>query len=210
MTPIVTHPGEEIILPLALAGPASRYALLASYGRARIACGAPWNKRDKQFRRLVIADAAGRLQLTLPVEHPEHIAGTRLSDLRVSGHGGWWNVMMTALESAYGRTPYFEFYQDRLRPIISEQAVGFPLMDFCARLDGEIAAMLGLDTEILYDPDTVAPPMPQLPELIYPQHRERELGFIPATSILDLIFCHGPEAPLLMAGYNRTRFCQPL
>lgn len=204
MTPLVTHPGEEILLPLVLAGPASRYALLARYGRARIACGSSWNKRDKQFRRLVIADAAGRLQLTVPVEHPEHIAGTRLSDLRVSGHGGWWNVMMTALESAYGRTPYFEFYQDRLRPIISEEAVGIPLMEFCRKLDGEIAAMLGLDTEIVYDPDAVAVEPSGLPELVYPQHRERELGFIGGTSVLDMIFCHGPEAAIMMGKYNRT------
>lgn len=205
-SPLLRYPDAETTMPLQLAGHAARYATAAAYGRVRIACGSAWNKRDKGIRRLIIADAAGKLQLTVPINHPEHIIGTRLCDLTISSHNEWWRMMVTALESAYGRTPYFEFYIDRFRDLLSERAVGMKLTDFCKGFDEIISDILGLDCEIIYDEECSRRTAEEsLPGLRYPQHREAEFGFIDGVSILDLIFCHGPEAPLYLLKYQQSQ-----
>ncbi|MBD5307656.1 MAG: WbqC family protein [Bacteroides sp.] len=194
-SPLMKYPDREIRLGVALCGNAGRYALIAENGKTRIACGARWNKRDKSIRRLDIADATGRLQLTVPINKPEHISGTSVCDLTVSGHGQWWNMTVTALESAYGRTPYFEFYIDRFLPYLGSAATGMRLTELCRKMDEEILDILGVDSEVTYDVECRETDNLAEPEIVYPQHRERELGFIGALSVLDLIFCHGPEAP---------------
>ena len=142
--------------------------------------------------------SAGRLQLTVPINKPEHISGTAVGDLTVSGHGQWWNMTVTALESAYGRTPYFEFYIDRFLPYLSGSATGERLTELCRKMDEEILDILGIDSELIYDYECSQPENIAEPEITYPQHRERELGFIGSLSVLDLIFCHGPESPLFL------------
>lgn len=206
-SPLMKYPDREITLGVALCGRAGRYALIASNGKTRIACGARWNKRDKSIRRIDIADAAGRLQLTVPINKPEHISGTAIGDLTVSGHGQWWNMTVTALESAYGRTPYFEFYIDRFLPYLSSEAVDMRLTELCRRMDEEIFDILGIDSEVIYDYECVEQEVIAEPEIVYPQHREREFGFISGLSVLDLIFCHGPEAPLfLLRGLQARKY----
>ena len=58
-------------------------------------------------------------RLTVPLEKPQEWRSTRLSDVKVSSHGEWWHVHWGAICSAYGRTPYFEYYADDLRPTYS-------------------------------------------------------------------------------------------
>lgn len=162
---------------------------------------------------MTVADTRGPLQLTVPIAKPESRSTARWCDIRVSDHGDWWAVHRTALESAYGRTPYFEFYIDSLLPLMEprRQAANEPVTDLCRMANDVILSLLGIDTQVHYrtDPDE---PLPAdaidlrsadistlLPEVTYWQVRAEKLGFIGGLSVLDLIFNMGTEAPLILS-----------
>ncbi|MBD5315435.1 MAG: WbqC family protein [Bacteroides sp.] len=195
---LIKYPDTSIVLPLCYFGTVEHYALMSAYGDVTIAAYAPYNKRDKDTHRMAIADVNGPLTLTVPVEKPRVSSGITWSDIKVSTHGSWWHLHRVALESAYGRTPFFEFYYDRLAPFFAPRKDGecesVAYLDIAAMLT--VCDILGIpapkiDTTGLR-PDTVSLPAPQP----YWQIRADKFGFIPRLSILDLIFSLGPEAPL--------------
>ncbi len=186
------------MLPPAFCGSISRYALMASYGgRIVIDRHRRFDKRFKSTHRCVIADTRGALTLTVPIAKPRSFRDAGWDDITVSGHGDWPRLMVTALESAYGRTPFYEFYADRFNPLLLN-AVGRPLVDLDSDLESLCLGILGIP-EAATDGlpiDTVPDHQPSMPDIPYWQVRADRLGFIPGLSILDLIFNLGPEAPL--------------
>lgn len=203
--PLITHaPGEVISLPPRLLPSAAYYALIASYPEAGVGWGGRYDRTDKDTHRFRIADTRGPLTLTVPIAKPQ--GGARWADVELSDHGRWQETMPTALESAYGRTPFFEFYADRLLPIIANARGGDKLIDFASALDSAVCGILGLTSHRIEHSATeaVRTPGAPLPELRpYWQVRAGTLGFIPGLSILDLIFNLGPEAPLLLRAATR-------
>lgn len=201
MHPLVRHPeGKPLVLPPRLLPPAAYYALMAQYPRCIVAWGGRYDRSDKDTHRFEIADTRGRLTLTVPVAKP--LPASRWSDVVLSDHGRWQETMPTALESAYGRTPFFEFYADRLLPVIAAARGGDRLMDFASELDRRVRAILGLPADAVeYSATDICRGRraPVVSEIEYWQVRADRLGFIPGLSILDLIFNVGPEAPLYLA-----------
>lgn len=153
-----------------------------------------FDKRRKEIHRYEIADVNGPLTLTLPIVKPHGIPRATWRDVRVSDHGQWWHVHRVSLESAYGRTPFFEFYIDRFLPFISPEVIDrYPsVIDLNEAIDKEIEKLLLLPAlaeevssmEISYE---LRP---------YWQPRQDRFGFLPGLSVLDLLFCLGPESPL--------------
>lgn len=179
------------------------YATMAQYARAVIDADLRHDKRFKSTHRCEIADTRGRLMLTVPVSRPADGLVGRWKDMRVSPHGEWWQDHRVSLESAYGRTPYFEFYIDRFLPWLrySDQSI----VDFDLGLDMEVRRTLGLETEVTYTAEVIGDAddfrcnrFDTLTDVPYYQVRADKLGFIPDLSILDLIFNMGPEAPLVL------------
>ena len=156
----------------------------------------PFDKREKATHRFDIADTRGQLSLTVPIVKPQ-TSRCRWDEIQISTHGAWWDVHRVALESAYGRTPYFEFYIDRFLPMLTVGVeTRFPLLrDLALDWDREIRSILSIanPAEIpagVWDvPAARSFPLPP-----YRQIRADRLGFIPALSILDLIFNLGPES----------------
>ena len=204
--PLINRPPDAILtLPPRLLPGAAYYARLAAYPKTVIAWGGRFDRSDKDTHRFMIADTRGRLPLTVPVAKPQ--PGARWADVVLSDHGRWQETMPIALESAYGRTPFFEFYADRLLPIISQAKGGDRLMDFSAHLNSAVCGILGLtEHRIDHSPSAVmngkSVPLPAIDE--YWQVRADRLGFISGLSILDLIFNLGPEAPLRLKSVPST------
>ncbi|MBJ2167804.1 MAG: WbqC family protein [Muribaculaceae bacterium] len=185
------------VFPPALAPQAGYYALLGAHKRVRIAMEAPYDKRRKETHRYDVADTRGRLTLTVPVRQPHGIARARWTDVSISGHGRWQAVHAAALASAYGRTPFYEFYIDRLAPALFAPE-DTPLSEQIMAVNSVLCDILLIDTEIDYGADAVAD-MPSMPGVgPYWQVRGREHGFIGNLSVLDLLFNMGPEAALLL------------
>lgn len=160
----------------------------------------PFDKRDKETHRFTIADTRGHLDLTVPIAKP---ATHRCAwdTITISTHGAWWDVHRVALESAYGRTPYFEFYIDRFLPMLTAGVTDrYPrLAELADGWDREIADILGLN-RVADAPASSATLLPDITVSIEPyrQVRADRLGFIPGLSVLDLIFNLGPEAQIYL------------
>lgn len=199
-----------LLLPTRLAPPISYYRMMALHpGPVAICSGERFDKRCKAAHRFAIADTRGRLELTVPIEKPY---GRTWADTRVSLHGGWWELMARALESAYGRTPYFEFYADDFLPLIADPERFTTVAALNADFDRAIRRALFMDREVSYVDGAccgtaqsnmdfaTSPSMLEVRECPYWQVRADSLGFIGGLSVLDLIFNMGPEAGALIWG----------
>ena len=189
-------------------GSISRYALIAAFDNAVIDTAARFDKRFKSTHRTTIADVNGEMRLTLPISKPESLTKATWNDIRLSDHGQWWHLHLTALESAYGRTPFFEFYIDKFAPFFNNETIEKyeTLINYDHDLENVISEILGIKppeykplTRDKYnnatdfsrtDPSFDIPP--------YYQVRAYRLGFLADMSILDLIFNLGPESLLLL------------
>lgn len=212
-TPLLRFPGREARMPAMLFGPAAYYAALAAFGRVAVDFDARWDKRYKQLHRYEIADTRGRLTLTVSVSVPHGLDRPLLrSDVRISRHGQWWKLHRTALESAYGRTPYFEFIIDRFDSLLcdpGEPSEAPSAAGFAREADRAVRTFLGLDTELTDTPSANAADLTGFdfsahPVAPYRQIRSASLGFLPGLSVLDLIFNLGPESGPYLLGIQEN------
>lgn len=169
---------------------------MAAFGNVVIDTERRYNKREKDIHRCSISGPNGVQRLTVPVEKPEEWHGTRISDVRVSSHGEWWNVHWGAICSAYGRTPYFEYYADDLLPAFTGRIDSLVELDavigrFCCKALG--IALPG--NEIRGEATRT---FPVISDVSYYQIWADRYGFLPGLSVLDLIFNMGPESPLIL------------
>ncbi|MDE7426781.1 MAG: WbqC family protein [Muribaculaceae bacterium] len=204
----VKYPELCLILPPVLFGPVQYYAAIAAAGNSVTDYEMPADKRFKSAHRYTIADTRGPVSLTVPVSH---LGGRRSwNEVEISAHGQWWKNHITALESAYSRTPFFEYYIDRLRPLFQEPGHE-PVSTVGALVqaaDCEVRKILGLPGPLSVRPSVVRTEdlrgeLPGVRENAEPywQVRADKLGFIAGLSILDLIFNLGPEAALYLHSY---------
>lgn len=203
-SPFPLWPERVVALaPLYFPG-AAYYSLIAACGKTVVDTSLPYDKRRKETHRCVIADTRGELSLTVPIEKPVFRNKPTWNDVRLSAHGEWWDKHLTAIESAYGRTPYFEFYIDRLMPFFSRETVDNyrDVVTLNKAINKEICAILSI-SEPVYEPAPTliaendyrrTPLIRTNPPVKYHQVRQSTLGFIGDLSILDLIFNMGPEA----------------
>lgn len=206
-----------LLLPPRLFGSTAYYAVMALYGSAVIDTSMRFDKRAKLTHRYSIADANGAVDLTVPIEKPERTTGATWRDIRISGHGQWWHVHLTALQSAYGRTPFFEYYIDDFLPLFSAECAGMPLMDYLTAADAILRRQLHITTAISHSPSATILDCPLLdlrrrPEELeqiaaaapyYQLRSDRHGGFRSYLSVLDLLFNLGPESPVILASMIR-------
>ena len=156
--------------------------------------------------RCMIATTNGLQALTVPIEKPAQDK-CLMRDVRISDHGNWRHLHWNALCSAYGESPFFEFYADDLRPFF-ERKYAF-LYDFnmaitecmCSLLDirpclkptDEYAKGVSNDFRDAIRPKHPLPDAAFTPQPYY-QVYARKHGFLPNLSILDLLFNMGNEA----------------
>ena len=206
-SPLIIYPDATAVFSPAYYAGIDYYATLVKYGKAVIDCGSKFDKRLKTTHRTTIADVNRELNLTVPIEKPVTMTGAKWNDINISRHGEWWHVHRVSIESAYGRTPYFEFYADRFAKFWDKDVVSrfSKLTELDKAINETICDILGIDTEISYSSenrgnitDYSGKKLPQLSPVPYYQVRQAEFGFIPHLSILDLIFNMGPEAPLIL------------
>ncbi|MCM1293063.1 MAG: WbqC family protein [Bacteroides sp.] len=205
--------GDILLLSPAFLGSIDRYAAMQRAKAVIIDTSMPFNKRMKSTHRTEIIDANGMSMLTVPIEKPKSMLRARWTDIIVSAHDEWWNNLMTALHSAYGRTPFFEFYADDFHSLICRNAVGRTLMDLDNALDSLMRRLLYMTTPTFYgNPEEVIAteglegavadyrtrPIDFTRVVEYYQVRAQRHGFQPHLSCVDLLFNMGPEAQLVL------------
>lgn len=200
--------GECALFPSRYLGTVGYYAALSAFRRAVIDETMKFDKRQKSVHRCRIADTHGDILLTVPIEKPVSMTNARWNDILVSGHGNWQHVHWETLQSAYGRTPFFEYYADDFAAIYNSDVVGHPIVAFNRKLDSLLRRLFSIPTDVTYGgaadlTDISADFRRREPEfdaqVEYYQVRGAKHGFIPSLSAVDLLFNMGPESPLVLA-----------
>jgi len=170
------------------------------------------NYRKGSYRnRMHIASANGLLRLSVPLIKGKNEKQS-IRDVRISYEEPWQNKHWTAIQSAYGNSPYFNDYSAIFLPFFKEKKTY--LFDLNLAVLKELVTLLDMDTHIEYSTDYAKEttsdrmdlrhclsPKPNKGEvdkyfksISYPQVFMEKTGFLPNLSILDLLFCQGPAA----------------
>ena len=167
------------------------------------------NFQKQTFRnRCLIATANGVQALTVPIEKYEG-AKCPMRDIRISDHGEWRHLHWNAIVSAYGESPFFDYYADDLHPFFERKWTY--LFDFNMEIARKLCELLDVRPHIeLTDTyadaeavraddfrDAIRPkhplPDPSFEPRPYYQVYASRHGFQPNMSVLDLLCNEGPE-----------------
>ncbi|WP_274474364.1 WbqC family protein [Mangrovimonas aestuarii] len=155
--------------------------------------------------RTYIYGANGKLLLNIPVEYTQK-KRQLYRDVRISNTTDWQSLHWKSMQSAYLSSPFFEFYEDDLRPLF-ETKTDF-IYDFNIACFQTICECLQLEIEPSFTKVFDKSPQEQLDlrgmvnskkEIAqsfdrYIQVFDDKHGFIPNLSILDLLFSEGPNS----------------
>ena len=105
-----------------------------------------WESFQKQTyrNRCLIATTQGIQALTVPTERG---GSPIIKDTRISDHGNWRHLHWNALQSAYGESPFFEYYQDDIRPFF-EQRWDY-LLDFNEAIRTKICELIDIQPRVV-------------------------------------------------------------
>ena len=163
--------------------------------------------------RCIIATTQGTQALSIPIEHPTSNVQRstfnvqRIKDIRISDHGNWRHLHWNALQSAYGESPFFEYYEDDLRPFFEKRWTF--LFDFNEAIREKLCELLDISPVVRFTEKYVSDhasdyreainpkrpaPDPDFQPRRYYQVYEAKHGFLPNLSIVDLLFNMGPES----------------
>ena len=98
-------------------GPIQWYQKLNRYDECLIERHESFIKQTYR-NRMIIPTTNGSLSLTIPTNHDISLS---MKDIRISDHANWRHVHWNALLSAYGESPFFEYYQDDIRPFYEKK-----------------------------------------------------------------------------------------
>ncbi|MCB0687456.1 MAG: WbqC family protein [Saprospiraceae bacterium] len=162
------------------------------------------NYQKRSFRnKCVIASANGPLLLTIPLKKGKH-EGQKIREVKIAYDEDWQKLHLSTIQTAYRNAPYYDFYIDKLHSLY--QHADEYLFNFNLLLIRKIAPLLSLSTfnftneyvECCQGIDLRGVITPRNYHQIrmpkYNQVFEDRLGFLSNLTILDLLFCLGPES----------------
>ena len=123
-------------------GPIQWYQKLNRYDECLIERHESFIKQTYR-NRMLIPTTNGPLALTIPTNHDISLS---MKDIRISDHANWRHVHWNALLSAYGESPFFEYYQDDIRPFY-EKKYEF-LFDFNMEITEKMIELLDIRPKI--------------------------------------------------------------
>lgn len=169
--------------------------------------------------RCVIATANGTQALTVPTERGDG-GKVAMRHVRISDHGEWRHLHWNALVSAYGESPFFDYYADDLRPFFEKRWEH--LLDFNTAIVETLCELLDVRADISFTGEyadaaslaaATGSTVTDFREAIRPKHPLPDEGFTPAPyyqvyasrhgflpnlSVLDLLFNEGPEGIFML------------
>ena len=198
-----------VLLSTTYFGPVQWYQKLYRADAVIIDPDEPFLKQTYR-NRCYIAAANGVQALTVPVEQPGNHCPVR--DVRISDHGDWRRVHWNAIASAYGESPFFEYYQDDLRPFF-ERRWTF-LYDFNEAIRQTVSTLLDLQpAAALLSPSALptppsVPPFPSAPRLSMPSLCDGPGPALTPSPCLDLRAAINPKHPAVDADFQPRPYYQ--
>lgn len=163
------------------------------------------NFQKQTYRnRAYIYGANGKLALNIPVRFTQKNR-QKYKDVKIANDEKWQDQHWKSIQSAYRTSPFFEYYEDELKPLFEERKE--LLYDFNLECIGTIAGCIELDfnsvqtTEFIkdYQNDNDYRHLVNAKKETsfnfekYIQVFSDKHGFMPNLSILDLLFNEGPN-----------------
>lgn len=185
--------------------PLDYMAAMAQCRLALVECCETYPKQTLR-NRTIIATAGGPMPLTVPVSRPKG-SRTITADVEVCHHELWNVRHVRAIEAAYRAAPYFMYYWDDLRDTLLRKHR--TLLELNDELLTLLLKALKIDCQTqhtsLFLPPAQNPCDQRRYNLrpttaqsiafpIYQQVFADRIGFLPNISVLDLLFCLGPNA----------------
>ena len=164
------------------------------------------NFQKQTYRnRSYIYGANGKLKLSVPVIHT-HKERQLYKDVKISDTEKWQLIQWKSLESAYKTSPFFEFYEDELKPLFTTSSES--IFDHNIKCFQVVLDCLQLDVPVKYTSEYEKAPIglkdyralanarqeQQLTLESYTQVFSIKHGYISNLSILDLLFNEGTNA----------------
>lgn len=202
---------DTVLLSTAYFPPARYFTLIAGAATVKIE---KWENYHKQTyrNRCTILGANGPLDLIVPVLRGS-FHKTPVRDVEIDSSRRWREPHLRGIMSAYATAPYFEYYYDILKEVVTG--------DFRYLLDLNQAALravlgtIGIDVPIRFTEDFTGEGISESDyryditpkhsegkvghtETVYTQVFSDRYGFVPGLSIIDLLFNKGPETKALL------------
>ncbi|MDC0230845.1 WbqC family protein [Aureispira] len=201
---------SSILLELQYLGPVQYYTKFIKYDR--IYFEQHENYRKGSFRnRCCLATSNGIVTLSIPLLKGKH-QQAHIKTVAIDNSKNWQLMHWRSIQTAYGNSPFFEYYKDELQQLYKKKYD--LLFKFCLDVQELILNYLQIIPSIHFTSsftkevfgnqidfrNTILPKNYTFSDDIefnahsYPQVFEDRHGFLPNLSILDLLFCTGPEA----------------
>ncbi len=191
-----------MLLSTAYFPPIEYFALLAKCSLVYIE-GCENYVKQSYRNRCSILTANGVEDLRVPIVHGQ---SRLITDIGIDYKTPWVRQSEYAIESAYYRSPFFEYYRDELFAILDEHPSS--LWDMNMRLIEFFCKKIGIKptiikTESFVDPTSacedyrnVIHPKKASTYQAHPYYQvfREKYGFTPNLSIMDLLFNEGPES----------------
>ncbi len=184
----------EETFPVLYFGPTAYYRMIAQAETPIWQGGERYSKQTLR-NRCSIYGANGKIQLSIPVNRL-YGKNTKTSELLISYVEPWQQIHWRSIKSAYGRAPYFEYFEDKIEALYLEKheylfdflkQVNQVVLDIL-KIQSPIISLESLNTEGQKRMDAFSKEKFYPNENKYYQIFEDRHGFIPNLSILDWIF----------------------
>lgn len=169
------------------------------------------NYRKGSFRnRCFIASANGVIGLSIPLKKGKH-QQSNIKKVEIDYSRDWQAIHWKTLKTAYNNSAYFYYYEPYLKEIFQNKTTY--LFDLCLNVQELMLKLLDIQPNISFtneftlvtEENTQDGRNQNLPKnynnVILPENHpdyqqvfEDKFGFQPNLSILDLLFCCGPES----------------
>jgi len=198
---------EYIIHETMTCGPLGLYSNYLDKDKILIEAHENYQKRSYR-NRYFISGPNGIIQMSIPlVKGKNH--RTPIRDVKISYDSRWPHQHIHTIKSCYGSAPYFIHYEDEIVPVLDKKFTF--LLDLNLAMMQKFIILTGIKKDIEFTESYIREYRQgdfrnhysiknlESNAVKYPQVFEEKFGFISGLSILDLLFCTGPESKLYLS-----------
>lgn len=163
-------------------------------------------QKQTNRNRTYIYSPNGIQLLNIPVKHSKQIH-QKTRDVQIENDFDWQKQHFKSLEAAYRSSPFFEFFEDDIRPLFEKKHaflmdLNFETMNIVSKflrmkLDYETTTeyFQEVDSNAVLDYRILADGKKDTSQFeVYPQVFQEKAGFLNNLSVLDLLFNEGKFA----------------